>query len=70
MSRATADPNVLDPDNSETGIYGSAESESYEVRGENYLVDKVKFPSRPVRSTFFVLVPGAFESVPQPGLPP
>eukprot|EP00750_Incisomonas_marina_P016132 INCI19002.1.p1 GENE.INCI19002.1~~INCI19002.1.p1 ORF type:complete len:294 (+),score=59.11 INCI19002.1:163-1044(+) len=41
------DPNVLDPDNSETGIYGSAESESYEVRGENYLVDKVKFPSRP-----------------------
>lgn len=45
---ATAE-DVLDPDNSETGIYGSADAASYEVRGENYLVDKVKFPSRPVR---------------------
>lgn len=66
MLCATADENVLDPDNSETGIYGSAESESYEVRGENYLVDKVKFPSRPVRCLVFLRVPTKIERVSQP----
>ncbi len=55
---------VLNPDNEETGIYGAADAASYEVRGENYLVDKVKFPSRPVRCcgmrrTVDVLVVGA-----------
>ena len=48
--RACVAADVMDPDKPETGIYGSADSASFEVRGENYLVDKVKFPSRPVRA--------------------
>ena len=40
---------VLDEANKDVGIYGSAESSSFQVRGENYLVDKVKFPSRQAR---------------------
>lgn len=37
---------VLDPENKTKGIYGEADPESYEVRGDNYLVDKKKFPSQ------------------------
>jgi hypothetical protein len=40
---------VLDPENKDIGIYGEADNTTFEVRGENYLTDKVKFASRPVR---------------------
>lgn len=60
-------PDVLDPANKETGIYGNADHATYKVRGENYLVDKEKFPSR--QEMFKVVANGVFlNSAPMPNI--
>ena len=41
-------------------VYGAADPTTYNVRGKNYLVDKVKFPSRP--AMFKLVAAGSYSS--------